>query len=155
MLRRKTYNLTIAPRHGSPRPPGPPRNPTVKFQPDHLDGVNTIARHDASGVWVAGQTHRGSVVVPWVGTIQPWPPQRFDALTQAHFDQLLDLQPELVIFGSGARLRFVAAPLIRGLVERSIGFEVMDSAAACRTFNVLVSERRSVVAALLFDPTPA
>ena len=154
MLRRKTYNLTIAPRDGSPRPSNLLRTPTVKFQPDHLDGVNTIARHDATGIWVAGQVHRGSVVVPWVGAIQPWPPQHFDALTQAHFDQLLDLQPELVIFGSGVRLRFVAAPLIRRLVERSIGFEVMDSAAACRTFNVLVSEKRSVVAALLLDSAP-
>ncbi len=113
-----------------------------------------IARHDAAGIWIAGQPHPGSVVVPWIGAIRPWPPQRFDALTQAHFDQLLELGPELVIFGSGAALRFVAPPLLRGLVERSIGFEVMGSAAACRTFNVLVSERRSVVAALLPESTP-
>jgi uncharacterized protein len=80
-----------------------------------------------------------------------WPPQRFEQLQAAHFDQLLALSPELVIFGSGARQRFAAPALLRGFFERRIGFEAMDTAAACRTFNVLVSEGRSVVAALLID----
>ena len=54
-----------------------------------------------------------------------------------------------MIFGSGARLRFVAPSLLRALIERRIGVETMDTAAACRTYNVLVGERRPVVAALL------
>ena len=61
--------------------------------------------------------------------------------------------PELVIFGSGARLRFPAPGLLRDLIERRIGVETMDTAAACRTYNVLASEGRSVVAALLLDRT--
>jgi uncharacterized protein len=126
----------------------------VKFQPDHLDGVNTIARHDRASVWVASRQHTGSVLVPWIGEVRTWAPRAFDELTPAHFDRILELQPELVIFGSGERIRFVAAPMIRGLIERRIGFEAMDTAAACRTFNVLVSEGRSVVAALLIDPSP-
>jgi len=123
----------------------------VKFQPDFLDGVNTIARHDDGGVWVGAQSHQGSVVVPWSGPVRSWPPRRFDELTQAHFDSLLPDKPELVIFGSGARLRFPKPALLRTLIERRIGFETMDTAAACRTYNVLVSEGRNVIAALLFD----
>lgn len=123
----------------------------MKFQPDSLEGVNTIARHDGASVWVGNQPHRGSVIVPWQGLVRPWAPAAFDALAQVHFDELLQLQPELVIFGSGARLRFPAPVLLSGLIARRIGVESMDTAAACRTYNVLVSEGRTVVAALLLD----
>ena len=123
----------------------------MKFQPDSLEGVNTIARHDGGSVWVGNQSYSGSVIVPWTGPIRPWAAADFNALTQAHFDEILQLQPELVIFGSGARLRFPSPALLRGLIARRIGFESMDSAAACRTYNVLVSEGRMVVAALLLD----
>ena len=121
----------------------------MKFQPDSLDGVNTIARHDGGSVWIGNQSYSGSVVVPWSGPVRAWAPADFNALTQAHFDEVLQLQPELVIFGSGARLRFPAPALLRELIARRIGVESMDSAAACRTYNVLVSEGRTVVAALL------
>lgn len=121
----------------------------MKFQPDSLDGVNTIARHDGGSVWIGNQSYSGSVIVPWSGPVRAWAPADFNALTQAHFDEILQLQPELVIFGSGSRLRFPAPALLRELIARRIGVESMDSAAACRTYNVLVSEGRTVVAALL------
>ena len=121
----------------------------MKFQPDSLDGVNTIARHDGGSVWIGNQSYSGSVIVPWSGPVRAWAPADFNALTQAHFDEVLQLQPELVLFGSGARLRFPAPALLRELIARRIGVESMDSAAACRTYNVLVSEGRTVVAALL------
>ena len=123
----------------------------MKFQPDSLEGVNTIARHDGGSVWIGNQSYSGSVVVPWSGPVRAWSPADFDALTQAHFDEVLQLQPELVIFGSGAKLRFPPPALLRGLIARRVGVESMDSAAACRTYNVLVSEGRTVVAALLLD----
>ena len=123
----------------------------MKFHPDSLEGANTITRHDGAQLWVGNQAYSGSVVVPWSGAVRAWAPAEFGALTQAHFDQLLELEPELVIFGSGARLRFPAPALLRGLIERRVGVESMDTAAACRTYNVLVSERRTVVAALLLE----
>jgi uncharacterized protein len=125
----------------------PTRN--VKFQPDSLEGVNTITRHDSARLWVGATAYSGSLVVPWSGPVRPWTPPDFTALTQAHFDELMQLQPELVIFGSGTRLRFPAPALLSGLIERRVGVESMDTAAACRTYNVLVSEGRTVVAALL------
>ena len=123
----------------------------MKFQPDFLDGVNTIARHDGDRVWIGAQAYLGSVVVPWSGAVRPWTPARFDELLQAHFDGLLQDNPELVIFGSGARLRFPNPALLRALIERRIGVESMDTPAACRTYNLLASEGRNVVAALLLD----
>jgi uncharacterized protein len=62
------------------------------------------------------------------------------------------LKPEVVIYGSGPRLVFPSAALTRVLFERRIGLETMDTAAACRTYNVLASEGRSVVAALILPP---
>lgn len=123
----------------------------MKFQPDSLDGVNTITRHDGARLWVGSQPYSGSLIVPWSGAVRPWAPADFAALTQAHFDELLQPTPELVIFGSGARLRFPQASLLRGLIVQRIGIESMDTAAACRTYNVLVSEGRTVVAALLLE----
>jgi uncharacterized protein len=127
------------------------RTRSVKFQPDSLEGVNTITRHDRTQLWVGSQPHSGNLIVPWTGPVQRWGPADFGALTPAHFDELLRLEPELVIFGSGARLRFPSPALLRNLIGRRIGVESMDTAAACRTYNVLVSERRSVVAALLLE----
>jgi uncharacterized protein len=95
--------------------------------------------------------HGHSVLVPWRGGVLAWAPRHVDDLAAAHFEQALSLRPELVIFGSGPRLRFVSAALLRGLIERRIGVETMDTPAACRTYNVLASEGRAVVAALLLD----
>ena len=80
------------------------------------------------------------------------PCDAFEQLRAEHFEQLVALAPELVIFGSGQRLRFPAPALMRSLIERRIGVETMDTAAACRTYNVLASEGRAVVAALLLEP---
>ena len=131
-------------------------HPTVKFQPDQLAGTNVITRQDPDALWVGnatGNTRYGhSLLVPWQGLVLPWAPARADALCQAHFDALLALQPELVIFGCGPRHRFVSPALMRSLIEHRIGVETMDTPAACRTYNVLVSEGRSAVAALLLAP---
>ena len=123
----------------------------LKLQADRIDGTNAIARHSLEGVIVNGAPYTSSVLVPWQGNVRGWPVSRFEELSEAHFDVLVDLLPELVIFGSGPRLRFVAPRLLRGLMARRIGVETMDTAAACRTYNVLFSEGRCVVAALLFE----
>jgi uncharacterized protein len=123
----------------------------MKFQPDTPAGVNVVTRHEPGRVWVGGSAYDHSVLLPWVGAVAPWPASAFDDLGAAHFERLLALQPELVIFGSGARLRFAPPAWLRALIERRIGVETMDTAAACRTYNVLVSEGRAVVAALLVE----
>jgi uncharacterized protein len=121
----------------------------MKFQPDTLAGVHTIHRHEPGRLWVDASAWEASVIVPWVGEVQAWGAEGFEALGAEHFARLLPLKPEVVIFGSGARLRFPPAAWLRPLIEQRIGVESMDTAAACRTYNVLASEGRSVVAALL------
>ena len=123
----------------------------MKMQADRMEGQNAIARHGPDGIIVNGIEFTASVVVPWRGTVVAWDVDDFEGLTADHFDRLAALSPELVIFGSGARLRFPKPALLQPLMKRRIGFETMDTAAACRTYNVLLSEGRAVVAALLFE----
>jgi uncharacterized protein len=123
----------------------------MKFQPDLPQGVNVVSRHAPGCVWVNAQAFERSVVVPWSGEASAWEVGAHEELRAEHFERLLALEPELVIFGSGARLRFAPPALLAALYERRIGVETMDTAAACRTFNVLASEGRRVVAALLVE----
>ena len=123
----------------------------MKLQADRIEGQNAISRHGVEGVVVNGIEHRQSVLVPWQGPVVPWGVAGFESLTMASFEAISALQPELVVFGSGERLRFPKPALLQTLMKRRIGLETMDTPAACRTYNVLLAEGRSVVAALLFD----
>jgi uncharacterized protein len=125
----------------------------MKFQPERAEGVNVISRHEPQRIWVGATEHTASVLVPWQGEVLPWPAADVAGLTADHFERILALQPALVIFGSGARLQFVKPALYRALIEHHIGIETMDTAAACRTYNVLAAEGRTVVAALLIGTT--
>ena len=123
----------------------------MKFQLDQPMAGNSITRVDAGQVWVNGQPHAGSLLVPWQGPVQAWGVQGFDDLQPLHFEQILSMKPELVIFGSGARMRFPSSALYRSLISAGIGMESMDLGAACRTYQVLAAEGRTVLAALLIE----
>jgi uncharacterized protein len=123
----------------------------MKFQPDTLDGVNPITRQQPGCVWVGTTPFDHSVLVPWRGAVLPWNASGMAGLTAGHFERIAALKPEVVIFGSGARLHFAPPALMRCLYELRIGIETMDTAAACRTYNVLVSEGREVLGALLIE----
>jgi uncharacterized protein len=127
----------------------------MKFQPDTLAGVNAISRIDTLShpqqLWIGPAAYSHSLVVPWRGEVLNWQLASFEALTPAHFAQLVALKPEVVIFGSGRRLRFPPAALTRSLIEARIGVESMDTGAAARTYNVLANEGRNAVGAFLLE----
>lgn len=81
--------------------------------------------------------------------LEDWPPQRFEDLELAHFQVALELEPEILLIGTGATQRFLPGDVLAALSSKGMGVEVMDTAAACRTYNILLSEDRKVVAALL------
>ena len=126
----------------------------MKLHADNPEGTNAISRHGIDGVIVGGIEYTTSVLVPWQGAVQVWPVSSLADLTDAHFAMLTELRPEIVLFGSGPRIRFLAPALLRPLFDLRIGVETMDTAAACRTYNVLLAEGRSVVAALLIEGSP-
>jgi uncharacterized protein len=92
------------------------------------------------------ETH---VIVLPEGIIQDWDVPGYGGLTVRHFEYLVGLQPEIVLFGTGPTLRFPPPALSRPLAAARVGLEVMDTSAACRTYNILVAEGRRVLAALL------
>ena len=93
---------------------------------------------------------RSIVVMPDRDVLE-WQADRFDALTTESFAFVAALEPELVVFGSGTRLRFPHRALIAPLTARGIGVETMDVQAACRTYNILMAEGRKVAAVLLIE----
>lgn len=131
----------------------------MKLHADHHDHL-AITAYGAGWLAVNGQRHEGSLVISSSGRLSAWDCQHVEHLTAAHFSALLadeDPLPELVVFGSGERLRFVHPSLLGELTARRIGVETMDTQAACRTYNILAGEGRRVLAALLVvrpDPQP-
>lgn len=126
----------------------------MKLQPDRIATAtaNVIGGYNAASVDIGGRSWTESLLLPWNGNAQPWDGARFDLLSAAHFERIAQWTPELVLFGSGRRLRFPHPEWLRPLMERRIGVEAMDTKAACRTYNLLLAEGRSVVAALLLEP---
>lgn len=95
------------------------------------------------------ETLTRSVIIMPEKIVKDWPPQGREDLTAEHFDTVIAMQPEVVLFGSGPRLWWPPSSLISAFAKHRIGVEVMDTAAACRTYNILVYEGRNVAAALL------
>lgn len=119
----------------------------MKFQSDLFE--TAITGYGPGWITVRGERIEHSVLLHSSGERSPWPCARFEDLGAHHFQPLATARPELVIFGSGARLRFPPPAWVRPLIEAGIGLETMDTAAACRTYNILAGEGRRVIAALL------
>jgi uncharacterized protein len=121
----------------------------LKLQPDQSD-AQVITGYGPGWVGVGQEKITHNVVLGSRGQRLPWA-DNYDALGPEHFAALADLQVEVVIFGSGARIRFPKPQWLAALSQRRIGVETMDTAAACRTYNILAQEGREVAVALLLD----
>ena len=122
----------------------------MKLQPDKSD-VQTVTAHGPGWVAINNEKIEHSVVVGSRGERFDWNCAGFDALAGDHFAQLASLGAELVIFGSGGRIRFPQPQWLKPLMAQRTGVETMDTAAACRTYNILAAEGRHVLAALIVE----
>jgi len=120
----------------------------MKFSTDGDLKGNAIRSYGPGRVVVNNHAHFASLILTPTRVIADWPPQELSALRSAHLFQLLELAPEIVLLGTGKRQHFPAPVIYRCLLERRIGLEIMDTGAACRTYNILLSEGRQVAAAL-------
>jgi uncharacterized protein len=123
----------------------------------HADRQERLAVTGYGPGWVAvnGERYGHSLILGSSGHLTTWNCARFEDLDSSHFSRILHeatTPPELVIFGSGHRLRFPPPSLLADLTRHRIGLETMDTQAACRTFNILSAEGRRVIAALLLEP---
>jgi len=118
----------------------------VKLQSDPHSGTNAITGYGDGYVEINKAPYHHAILLSSDGAILPWAIESFDALTPNDFSQL-----ELILIGTGKRQRFPKPELLKELIKARIGFEIMDSQAACRTYNILVGEGRQVALALLVE----
>ncbi len=123
----------------------------MKLHLSNISGINAFTGYGEGYVMINRQRHEGSLVVLRERILTDWRPAGFDELSAGDFAMLAELAPEIVLLGTGSRLRFPRPELTRALREARIGLEVMDLQAACRTYNILAAEDRKVAAALLFS----
>jgi uncharacterized protein len=123
----------------------------LKLHLESPNASNTFTGYGEGYVAVNGRRIDKSVVVLPDRIVEDWPPQAFDALAAEHFELLAGLGREIILLGTGTRLRFPPAQVLRPLIQVGLGVEVMDIRAACRTYNILMAEGRKVAAALLFE----
>lgn len=121
----------------------------MRFQLETGGQANLIRIYAPGRIVVNQDAYTHSLIVLPGQVIGDWPPQVFADFTPGHFQTLAALAPEVVILGTGLRQQFPRAELLAPLIKAGIGWEVMDSGAACRTYNILMGEGRNVAAALL------
>ena len=123
----------------------------MKLHSSLTAGLLSITSYDAGHIAVNGRRLTRSFLLTPQRLIEDWPPASFDSLSEADLVAVANLDCPIVLLGTGARQRFPAPALLRQLIERHVGVEVMDSHAACRTYNILMTEGRDVAAALIIE----
>jgi uncharacterized protein len=123
----------------------------VKLHLARPTAINVFTAYGEGYVNVNNERFEKSLVVLPERVISDWPATSFDALSAEQLETLAGLGADIILLGTGNRLRFPRPELLRLLVKAGVGVEVMDIHAACRTYNILVAEERKVAAALLFD----
>ena len=121
----------------------------MKFTLESNANVNLITAYGAGEIRVGERIVRGNVIITPDLIIENWPVASIDTLDMTALEPALALAPDLIVLGTGQQLRFPPRGLRAQVQARNVGFEVMDTPAACRTYNVLVLEGRKVVATLL------
>ena len=120
----------------------------MKFAEDHNDSNYQITGYDSDGVEINGLMHKQSFILSPMQLINDWQPQSLSALTVEHLEAFYEMKPEVIILGTGAKQIFPGREILKYLVQKRIGYEIMDTQAACRTFNVIMGEGRTVVAGM-------
>lgn len=123
------------------------RDATLKFSRE-MTGSLIIQRVTETAITINGETYSQSVALTADEVLTDWEPKAVSDLEEGDFETLLAQAPEIVLLGTGATNVFPPRELLFAFARRGIGLETMDTAAAARTFNVLASEGRQVVAVL-------
>jgi len=125
----------------------------VKIERDQPEGRNLFTGYGDGYVEVNARRYTASLLVSGDRLVTDWPASSVEELTADHMAAIIEVQPEIVLLGTGARFVFADPRLLAPLYKAQVGVEVMDTPAACRTYNILLGEGRNVVAALIVTPT--
>ncbi len=125
--------------------------PSMHFAQEDCRSDQRIRAYEAGRVRIGEQDYRRSLLLNAERLIADWRPRRVADLCSEDFAAIFDWRPEILLLGTGNALQFPPQSLTASLLQCGIGVEIMDTAAACRTFNILLSEQRQVAAALLIE----
>ncbi|HWA12279.1 MAG TPA: Mth938-like domain-containing protein [Burkholderiales bacterium] len=126
----------------------------MKLHPTPAAGRNAFTGYGEGYVLVNGERYQASVLVQPEGPVRPWDVARPADLDLGRMEWLATLDVEVLLLGTGGRLAFPPPALLLPLAHARIGVEVMDTPAACRTYNILMGEGRRVAAALILGGPP-
>ncbi|MFO7306472.1 MAG: Mth938-like domain-containing protein [Gammaproteobacteria bacterium] len=126
----------------------------MKLTDELTPGANTVRSYGPGEIRVGDIVLTRSCLITATELVTDWRPTSVDDLEISDLDPILALEPEIVVLGVGERQRFPRMEWTAALLQRGVGCEVMITGAACRTYNVLVSEDRRVVAAFLLACRP-
>jgi uncharacterized protein len=121
----------------------------LKFEREQAGGKNLFTGYGEGYVEVNRVRFHESLVVTGERIVKDWPIASIDALQADHLAAIIELKPVIVLLGTGARFQFPEPARMAPLYKAGIGVEVMDTPAACRTYNILMGEGRDVLAALI------
>tara|TARA_B110000116_G_scaffold263459_1_gene269974 strand:+ start:575 stop:985 length:411 start_codon:yes stop_codon:yes gene_type:complete len=110
---------------------------------------NIFSGYGSGYVVVNNKRYENSIITMPDNIIEDWQALTVEQLTEEHFELLIPYEPEIILLGTGTTLRFPSPLVTKNLLKLKIGVEVMDTNAACRTYNILMAEGRNVAAALL------
>jgi uncharacterized protein len=127
----------------------------MKFALQGPTSANLVQACSPTEIRVGERLIRASVILTATDMVLDWPPRSVRELAPEHLQQALELAPEVILLGTGSRQDFPDAQVLAPVHRAGVGIEVMDTRAACRTFNVLVQEGRKVAAALILNPAEA
>ena len=123
----------------------------MKMALDNASGVNTIRSYEAGRVQIRERFYTNSLIVLPSRLYLDWEPGTVQELRTAHLAPILEERPEVLIIGTGETQVFPEPAIFSTFMDLGIGFEIMDNAAACRTFNVLLAENRRAALALVME----
>lgn len=114
----------------------------------NTDGINVVDAYSPGTIVVSKVSYHSSLILCTTEIIDDWPPQTCSELTVKHLQQVISLDPEVVLLGTGTKIVFPDDDILSPFTQNHIGYEIMDTGAACRSYNFLVAEGRRAVAAL-------
>lgn len=116
---------------------------------DHSDATYQIQRISGNAVTINNQTYTRSLIISPERLITDWNPVTIDTLSNDDLLIFLELNPEIILLGTGERSVILPAKKLTSLLEKQFHIECMNTAAACRTYTLLIAEGRKVVAGLI------
>ena len=123
----------------------------MKFNLDQPATAHVVRAYGPGLLRIGDRSYDTSIILTATTLIESWRPRRMEDLVTADLEPVLALRPEVLLVGSGLRQKFPGREVLAALYQSRVGFEIMDTGAACRTYNVLVAEGRQAVAALIVE----